>query len=107
MGFPLAAALAGAWAAGLVVPEKPGSQATVGIGLGGLYSLVVIGRFFAQLTTVHALLLFFAPLLCVAFELPLIRRLSPWLQTFACLLLAGFLVGAVDASSAIEFSKNS
>jgi hypothetical protein len=60
----------------------------VGLGVVGLFALVVIGLFFGKLATNHAALLFFAPLLCAIPELPYLRRMGPRLRGFAKVLLA-------------------
>lgn len=80
LGLPMAAALAGA---GVVVTRSaPAANTTaiVGIGVVGLFGLLVIGRFFGSLTTEHALLLGFAPLLAWLPELPGVRTLRPVLR---------------------------
>jgi hypothetical protein len=103
MGLPLAGALAGVLMTALAVPKTKRCGVPVGMGLGGLYSLLVMGRFFAQLATAQALLLFFAPALCIVLELPLLRRLGPKLRAGICLLLVGCLVAVVDASALTKF----
>jgi len=50
--------------------------AAIGIGLMSLFSLVWIGRFFGQLTSTDAILMFLTPLLCWITELPLLRKRS-------------------------------
>jgi hypothetical protein len=72
LGLPLAAAVGvfvfvGGWA-------RPGA---VGVAVVGLFSLLIIGRLFAGLTTLNALVLFTAPLLAWVPELPWIRLLGP------------------------------
>ncbi|HEV3259179.1 MAG TPA: hypothetical protein VG013_20065, partial [Gemmataceae bacterium] len=70
VGLPLAAALAGAVAASLVLSGPPAMEGALGLAVVGLFALLVIGRFFGELTTLNAALLFFAPLLCWLPELP-------------------------------------
>ena len=77
MGLPVAAALGGLAVAMPFVPGKSLPAVPVGPGLGALFSLLVIGRFFASLTTAHAVLLFLAPLLGAAVVLLLPRRWGP------------------------------
>ncbi len=76
----LACALAGAFIGSLPLVKPEGSQAAVGVGLVGVFSLLVATRFFADLTTVQAALLLFAPLLGWVPELPGLRRLPGWLR---------------------------
>jgi hypothetical protein len=78
LGLPLAAALAGAAAGALLLVKPEGSRAALGVGLVGLVALLVAGRFLADLTTLHAALLLFAPVLCWLPELPGLRRLRTW-----------------------------
>jgi hypothetical protein len=76
-GFPLMAAVGGAAVASLVLSGRSDLGGVLGLGVFGLFALLIIGRFFAQLSTNHAVLLFFAPLLCWLPELPSIRRARP------------------------------
>jgi hypothetical protein len=62
-GVPLAAGLGGAALGSLVRKGKPGGEAALGVGVVGLFALLVVGRLFADLTTLNAALLFAAPLL--------------------------------------------
>ena len=72
LGLPLAAAV-GVF---VFVGGRPRSGA-VGVAVVGLFSLLVIGRLFAGLTTLNALVLFTAPLLAWAPEVPRIRLSGP------------------------------
>jgi hypothetical protein len=103
MGLPLAAALAGAWISGMIVRAPRRCEVPLATALGGLFSLLVVGRFFAHLTSAHAILLFVAPTLCAAFDLPFLRRLVPWPRTAASLLLVGCLAAGVVVSAWIAF----
>ena len=107
MGLPLAAALAGAWASGMIVRDPRPIRVPLATALGGLFSLLVVGRFFARLTSVHAILLFCAPILCAAFELPFLRWLGPWPRAAASLLLVGCLAAGVVVSAWIGFVRDS
>lgn len=106
MGLPLAGALAGAWTSGMIVRDPRPCEVPLATALGGLFSLLVVGRFFVRLTSVHAILLFCAPLLCAAFGLPFLRRLAPWPRTAASLLLVGSLAAGVVVSAWIEFVRD-
>ena len=70
VGLPLAAAIMGATAAMLVLTRSSRGTGPLGVPIIGLFSLLVIGRFFGELTSVHAILLFCAPLLGWLPELP-------------------------------------
>lgn len=75
LGLPLAAAI-GIFA---VVGSRDRSSA-LGTAMVGLFSLLVIGRLFAGLTTQNAVVLFAAPLLAWVPELPRVCRLSSWIR---------------------------
>src|SRR5262249_38932505 len=92
-GLPLAAALTGATIASLGLANPALLQGLVSIGVVGLFSLVVIGRFFGDLTTLNACLLFFAPLLCWFAELPIIRKRGTFLQFIARIGLTAIPAG--------------
>jgi hypothetical protein len=62
-GVPLAAGLGGVALALLFRKAKPISDGAIGVGVVGLFALLVVGRLFAGLTDVNAALLFAAPLL--------------------------------------------
>jgi hypothetical protein len=106
MGLPLAAALAGAWASTMIVRDPRAFRVPLATALGGLFSLLVVGRFFARLTSVHAILLFCAPILCAAFELPFLRWLGPWPRAAASLVLVGCLAAGVVVSAWIRFVRD-
>jgi hypothetical protein len=107
LGLPLAAALAGAAAASLVIRGAPGVSGALGVGVVGLFSLLVIGRFFAELTTTHAVTLGLAPLLCWLPELPYVRRVSPWARGLARLALVATPLALVVVQAKQQFDENS
>ena len=79
IGLPLAMRLAAAGlAAAFVLPPSSRNDAPLGVAIVGLFSLLVIGHFFGQLTTAHAALLLFAPLLGSLPEIPYLRGLPTW-----------------------------
>ena len=87
LGVPLAGGLLGAGATALLFggPRETGS---LGVAVVGLFELLIVGRFFADLTSAQALLLFLAPLLAWLPELPVLRRLGPLLRgTLAVVLV--------------------
>jgi hypothetical protein len=106
-GLPMSAALLGAAAAALVLPSPDRPRAPIGIGLVGLYSLLIIGRFFGELRWAHAILLFVAPWLAWLPELPRLRRWPSWARGLARVLLVGVLVGAVLGDAARRFAAES
>lgn len=107
MGLPLAAALAGLAVAMPFVPERSRREVPVGPGLGGLFGLLVIGHFFAALTTPHAVLLFLAPLLGTVAMLLLPRQASMRLRSAACATVVALVAGVVLVSAGAKFSASS
>jgi hypothetical protein len=103
-GLPLAAALLGASAVALVLPGPSRPTAPIGVAVVGLLSLLVMGRFFGELRTAHAVLLLAAPLLAWLPELPRLRRLPPWARGLARVLLVGVLVAGVLADATRRFA---
>jgi hypothetical protein len=78
LGLPLAGALTGAALATWFFPAPGRETGALAVGVVGLFGLLVIGRFFGELSTPHALVLFAAPLLCWLPEVPPVRRLWAW-----------------------------
>jgi hypothetical protein len=104
LGFPLAAGLA-ATAIGLWISKADNGEArgAVGVGILGLFALLVAGRFFADLTTTQAAVLFAAPLLTWLPEWLLARRLGPGWRGVAGVLLTVVPVAVVVALAARYF----
>jgi len=73
-GLTIAAALVGVAITSLVLKGTPEMNGVVGVSVVALFALLVVGRFFGQLTITNGLLLFSAPLLAWSAEIPLIRR---------------------------------
>jgi hypothetical protein len=97
-GLPLAAALLGASAVALVLRSPEPQTAPIGVAVVGLFSLLVIGHFFGELTSIHAILLFAALLLAWLPELP---------RGLARVVLVGALVSAVVAHAVWNFTVES
>lgn len=64
LGVALGGALLGASLLSLVVPGPQETNGALGIAMVGLTSMLIAGRYFGSLTTMHGLLLFAAPLTC-------------------------------------------
>jgi hypothetical protein len=101
LGMALGGALAGAAVVSMFVPSPRAVRGALGMGVVGLFALLISGKFFTELTWPHAALLFGAPLLCWLPELPLVRRLHPWLRA----ILAMLLVAIPVALAVIESQK--
>ena len=87
LGLPLSAALLGVGLASLLLSGPADLQGARGVGVVGLFGLLVLGRFFGELNTLHAVLLFGAPLLGWLPELPFLRRPGPRLRAVAGVVL--------------------
>ena len=103
-GLPLAAALVGA--ATTVAALRWSSRGTrpLGVAIVLLYSLLVVGRFFGELSSTHAILLFGSPLLGWLPELPGLRRLPRWVRDVLRVVLVGILVAAIVVDTAWHLS---
>jgi hypothetical protein len=87
LGLPLSAALVGAVIASSLLSFWDERGSSIGIAVIGLFSILVLGRFFGALSTQQALILFLAPLLCWVCELPPIGRLPAWASGMARIVL--------------------
>ncbi len=105
-GLPLSAAVLGASLAAMVLPGASRSAAPIGLSVVGLSSLLIIGRFFGDLRTDHAVLLFAAPLLAWLPELPRLRRLPPWGRGLLRVVLVGLVVSGVFVDAARRYMGN-
>ena len=77
LGLGVAGAIAGAALASYVVHRQPSTSGSLGMSVVGIYSVVLMGRFFGSLSTDLAACLVLAPLVAWSGELPWLRRLSP------------------------------
>jgi len=100
LGLILATALAGITAGSLALPTNTDLRGLIGPAMIGLFSLLVTGHFFGELSVSHAALLFAAPLLCWVPELTPVRSTLPWLRALArvALVVVPIAVCAVQAS---------
>jgi hypothetical protein len=106
VGLPLAAAIVGAATATLVLTRSSRGTGRLGVPIIGLFSLLVMGRFFGELPSAYALLLFFAPLLGWLPELPYVSRLPSWARGLASVLLVGSLVSALVVLAQRKFDRD-
>jgi hypothetical protein len=105
LGVPLAGALAGVGLASFALRgARPESAA--GFGVVGLFSLLVVGCLFANLTLTNAALLFGAPLLAWLPELPWVRRLPAWLRGVAAVGLVLLAAGLVASRAEQKFVED-
>src|SRR5207244_12038344 len=83
LGLLLAAALAPAALAAFVFPRSAALRGALGVGVVGLFGLLIVGRYFAGLTSTNAALLFFAPLIGWLPEIPWLRHVGPRVRRVA------------------------
>jgi hypothetical protein len=95
LGLPFAAAVGGVVFPSLILTGSLDAVAATGLALIEVFALLVIGRFFGELNTGHAIALFLAPLLCWLPELPLLRRIGLWQRGFFRVALTAFPVVVV------------
>jgi hypothetical protein len=107
LGLPLAASLTGATLASCLLARPSGVSGSPGVGVVGLFGLLVSGRFFGYLTTPHAVLLFAASLLCWLPELPYVRRLRPWIRGILRIALVALPVTFVVLQAYQRFQEKS
>jgi hypothetical protein len=77
LGLGLAGSLAGATLASYFFPLQSRARGSLGMSVIGIFSVVIVGRFFGSLSTGLAVCLLFAPLLAWIVELPRLRSFPP------------------------------
>jgi hypothetical protein len=105
LGVPLAGSVAGVVLASLILASLLDAAVATGIAVVGLFALLVIGRFFGELTTINAIALFLAPLLCWLPELPLIRRLGVRQRSLVRVVLVAVPVAIVLSLAQQKFKE--
>ncbi len=78
----------------------------IGIGVVGLAGLLIIGRFFGELSTFNAVTILLAPLLCWATEIPFLRPRKSWLVGLIRLLLVALPLLWVLVEAKIDFDRD-
>lgn len=107
LAMPLAGAVVGTLMASLVMRGNVPLDGMLGLSVVGLFGVLVMGRFFAELTWTSAALLFFAPLVCWLAELPPVRLLKPRLRPLAGIALAAAPVLIALALAQQKFVEDS
>jgi hypothetical protein len=107
LGLPLAAALAAEAGVSLAAPERPELRGTIGVGVVGLFALLVVGRFFGNLSTSNALVLFCAPLLPWLAELAPATRLGTRWRGLGRAMLALVPIAVVLTLAVQKFNADS
>jgi len=107
LALPLAGAIGGAAFVSLCLRMLKCNVGVVSVGVVGLFSLLVMGRFFGEVTTLHSGILLAAPLL-VGLPEVLPRRLSSvWLRAALAVVLAVIPVAFVVVQAREKFVKAS
>jgi len=106
VGLPLAGALAGAALAACLVGRSPALEESLGMGLTGLFGILMMGRFFGDLSTGRAVVLLIAPLLCWVSELPLVRGRKPWVMGAVRLAIVAIPLAVVLGLAKHDFDRD-
>ncbi|HKD35962.1 MAG TPA: hypothetical protein VKB78_04150, partial [Pirellulales bacterium] len=107
MGVPLSAAMAAAAIASFLIAGPIEWRGTVGVGVVMLFGLLVLGRFFGSLSTLHAVLLMVAPLLVWVGELPLVSKQRAWQRAAIRLFVVAILLSVVVFRARQKFAADS
>ncbi len=105
-GLPLAAAVIGATAMLLILTRASRGVGPSGIAVVGLFSLLIIGRFFGELGSVHTLALFCVPLLAWLPELPRLNRLPTWARGVIRVVVVGVAVTVILVRAQTKFDHD-
>ncbi|TWU04537.1 hypothetical protein [Stieleria varia] len=81
------------------------ASAIIGIGVVGLFGLLFVGRFFGEISTMPALTILIAPLLCCVSEAPKIRDRKPWIVASLSLILVAIPLMVVLIAANREFDR--
>ena len=110
--FPLAATLTTTTGVVWLFKKRSGNPTEIcefgiiGIGVVGLSSLLIIGRFFGGLSTYSALTIQLAPLLCWATEIPYLRHRNRWIVDLIRLLLVAIPLLWILAEAKSHFDRD-
>lgn len=107
MAMPLAGAGAGVTLASFAAPRRANGSRPPGVGVIGLFTVLMIGRFFSDLPTDLALCLGFAPLLAWVPEGPGLRRIRPSLRGAMRLVLVAVPLVFVVVKALARFNEAS
>jgi hypothetical protein len=107
LGLPLASALAGGTAALWFLKQSRPAEGMLGLGIVGLFALLVMGRFFGELPNRYAILLFLSTFMGWFPELPYICRLWPRLRGVLRVALVAVPVAAVLMLAQQKFVRDS
>lgn len=105
--LPVAGALAGcALANGLRKFPGDGFKGAIGVGTVALFGLLYVAHFFGQLSAARALVIFLAPILCWASELPVLHRQPAWRRGLVRLALVAIPLVVVVVLAKRDFDRD-
>jgi hypothetical protein len=107
LALPLAGALAGGFLASCLLPAARGGNGFLGVGLVVLFSLLIIGRYFAQLTDKQGSVLLFSLLLCWLPEFPYLRKLRSSIREGLRVLVVALPIALVTGQAWEKFQEDS
>jgi hypothetical protein len=107
LGVPLTGGLAALAISTLLISGPIECRGAIGVGIVMLFGLLALGRFFGDLTTLHAVLLFVAPLLAWTSELLIIKKLRSWQRGAIQLLVVAALLSIVVIRAQRQFAADS
>lgn len=104
IGVPLAAAVCGGLLATFLLARPLDVCGMTGFAVVGLFGLLLIGRFFGDLASGHALVLFLAPLACWLSELLPVAWMRPAFRSFTRVVLATVPILLIVAAAHQKFA---
>ncbi|QDT12777.1 hypothetical protein [Planctomycetes bacterium K23_9] len=87
------------------LPQKVVVPGVVGVGLVGLFGLLFIGRFFGEISTLTAVTILAAPLLCWLSEARQLRNRKPWIIAAFRLIVVAIPLVVVLLAAKREFDR--
>ena len=103
--IPLGGALLAASVVTWIVAGTADVRGLISVAVVSLFGLLFIGRFFGNISTTQALVIFFAPLLCWVTEFPVIRRLPPFRIGVIRIVLVSIPLLIVLVLSTMDFDE--
>ncbi len=103
--IPLSTSLAAPVLMLLVLRTQGDIRGLLGIGIISLFSLLFIGRYFGAISTVHAVVIFFAPCVATVSLPPIVRRGKPAVARLLCLALISVPLLIVLMQAKSKFDK--
>ncbi|TWU06416.1 hypothetical protein [Stieleria varia] len=87
------------------LPNSFLAPAIIALGVVGLFGLLFVGRFFGEISTMSALTILFAPVLCCVSEAPQIRNQKPWVVALLRVVLVAIPLTIVLVAAKREFDR--